>query len=302
MGNHNKLTMRKKGASFAMPGAQAQRGARVSVPAAFTLVELLVVIAIIGILAGLLLPVLGKAKAKAQGVVCLSNTKQLIVGWTLYHGDNKEKLMLSGSGIPWVTKEYLTWGPEPINIDKAALLDPEKSAMATYVKSAEVYKCPGDKYQSAANLGPRTRSVSMNGSLNGKPQFINKNGRTYFTAKKTGDLNNPGPANIFVFLDEHADCIDDGLFMVNPGYVPGSEQWRNLPASYHDGAGSFSFADGHAEIHRWLERGGNNTTIYPVTMTGTASTQPWAVGAFSFTSRDYEWITDRMPYHSSESP
>jgi prepilin-type processing-associated H-X9-DG protein len=168
--------------------------------------------------------------------------------------------------------------------------------MATYVKSAGIYKCPGDEYQSAANPGPRVRSVSMNGTLNNKPQFINQNGRKYFTARKLADLGTPGPANVFVFLDEHADSIDDGTFQVNPGYPPGQEFWRNLPASYHNGAGSFSFADGHGEIHQWLERSGNNRTTYPVTMTGTPSNQPWNTGSFVFTSRDYEWMTDRMPY------
>ena len=267
----------------------------------FTLVELLVVIAVIGILAALLLPVLSKAKTRAQGTYCMNNLKQLAIGWTIYSGDNKEKLMLNGSGRSWISNGYLSWGPDPVNINTALLLDPKLAAMADYVKALGVYKCPADKYQSAANPGPRVRSISMNGTLNNKPQFINKTGRKYFTAKKQADLISPGPANIFVFLDEHADSIDDGIFMVNPGYLPGDERWRNLPASYHNGCGSFSFADGHGEIHAWLERGGENKTIFPVTMASTPSNQPWNVaGTAGFTSRDYEWIVDRMPYHQGE--
>jgi prepilin-type N-terminal cleavage/methylation domain-containing protein/prepilin-type processing-associated H-X9-DG protein len=264
---------------------------------AFTLIELLVVIAIIGILASMLFPALSRAKQRAQAAVCMSNSKQLAIGWTMYIGENADKLMLnSSSKNSWVIKDYLTWGMEPINTNTAVLLNSTLTTMAAYIKSVGVYKCPGDGYQSAANPGPRVRSVSMNGTLNNKPQFINKNGRKYFTAKKMSDLGTPGPANVFVFLDEHADSIDDGTFQVNPGYPPGQESWRNLPASYHNGAGSFSFADGHGEIHRWLERSGDNRTLYPVTMTGTPPSQPWATGKSAFTSRDYEWLTDRMPY------
>jgi len=267
-------------------------------PQAFTLLELLVTISIIAILAALLLPVLGKAKGRAQGAVCMSNMKQLSIGWTIYSSDNHENLMLNGSGHSWVTNAYLTWGPESINTNKGALVNSTLSAMGAYVSVAAVYKCPGDNFQSAANPGPRVRSVSMNGALNNKPQFINETGKKYFKAKKTLDLGTPGPANIFVFLDEHADSIDDGVFMVNPGYVPEQEQWRNLPASYHSGCGSFSFADGHGEIHRWLERGGANSTVYPVTMTGLPNKQPWNTSGTGFTSRDYEWLVERMPYHA----
>jgi prepilin-type processing-associated H-X9-DG protein len=193
-----------------------------------------------------------------------------------------------------VIRDYLNWGTDSINTNTAALLDPEKTAMAAYVKSSGVYKCPGDIYPSA--VGPRTRSVSMSGALNGKPQYINLTGRTYFTAKRITDLMTPGAANVFVFLDEHADSIDDGTFMLNPGYPPGQEQWRNLPASYHNNCGSFSFADGHAEVHRWLETSGANRTIYPVTMIGANKDHPWDGGSCVFGSRDYEWMVDRMPY------
>lgn len=264
------------------------------------MVELLVVIAIIGILAALLLPVLSKAKEKARGIACLNNLHQLTIGWTAYTGDNNGKLMYNDTGpyTYWIGSGNLTWGPDPANTNTALLVNPQLALMANYVRSAKTHKCPSDHYQSAANPGPRDRSYSMDGALNNKPTFINQNGRKYFTAKKESDLSIPGPANIFVFLGEHADSIDDGCFMVNPGYPPGGEHWRNLPASYHNDAGSFSFADGHCELHTWLERSGRNKTIYPVRMSGIPSVQPWNTTAGAFTSRDYEWLTDRMPYHT----
>ncbi len=263
---------------------------------AFTLIEMLVVIAVLGILLALLLPVLSRAKGHAGGVQCLNNLRQLTLGWTLYTGDNNDKLMKQSSGREWIGHGFLTWDASPMNTNIEVLINPDESAMASYVKAAKLYKCPADHYQSEANPGPRVRSISMSGVLNQKPQFINKNGRRYFTAKKMNDLGTPGPANVYVLLDEQADSIDDGSFMINPGYAPGGELWRNLPAAYHSGCGSFSFADCHVEIHRWRETGGRNATIYPVRMQGLSTAQPWNSMSQGFTSRDYEWLEDRMPY------
>jgi len=276
--------------------------------AGFTLIELLVVIAIIAILAAMILPALSKAKIKAQGTYCMNNTKQLTLGWIMYESESNDHLMPNPG---WVGGNML-WTANADNTNTSILVDTSQSIMATYVKSAKVYKCPGDTVP-AAN-GERVRSVSMNGALGGHSDTVKgtlPNGRNYFGnsapagapftagAQTMGDLTTPGPADVFVVLDEQADSMSavngDATYAFDPGPPRTAELWRDLPASYHNRAGSFSFADGHSEIHKWLEQGGGGTaakTVYQVT--GTTS-EPWK-NAPMRNSTDFEWVESHMPY------
>lgn len=254
----------------------------------FTLIELLVVIAIIAILAAMLLPALGRAKARALAVACMSNTRQVMLGWQLYVGDNNDKLVANAKPV----EGGMDWTANPDNTNVSKLLDPDQSLMAVYVKSVGVWKCPADKYQSGANPGPRVRSLSMNASLGGSPRLENQiPDRTYFAAKKMAELTRPGPALIFVTLDEHPDSINDSVFHVIEGHLPTTAAWRDLPASYHYGGGcNFSFADGHSEIKKWKDP----RTILPVKMQAKwwAPSGDYAVRS----SADYIWVNDRCPY------
>ena len=264
------------------PKMNVQQTARKSGRTGFTLIELLVVIAIIAILAAMLLPALGKAKLKAQGIQCLSNTKQLALAWIMFSGDNSEQLVPNPG---WVeANPFLDWGTSTANTNTALLVSPN-SAFAEYLRSPGIYKCPGDN--NAAANGVRVRSVSMNSALGGNATLgAGIPGRTYLNARKTTDLNKPGPSMIFVTLDEHGDSIDDATYHLDPGLAPGGEYWRNLPASYHNGAGSFSFADGHSEIKKW--RDGN--TVQKV------KKQPY-VRLNVRNSDDYKWLNERSPYN-----
>ena len=246
---------------------------------AFTLVELLVVIGIIAILAALLLPALGSAKASARGTQCVNNHHQLITAWCLYSDENTDRLP---SITNWVVGN-MTRPREATNA--LLLLDPQLSLFAMYISFASVYKCPADD-------STFVRSVSMNCRLNPDgPWWIAGGGSIYESFTSRQQIRKP--AGIYVTLDERSDSINDAAFCVdmsNTGNVQGNgantPYWMvDYPASYHAGTDRLSFADGHVEAHRWLEP----TTLVPMGQAeGVSPTSP--------TDRDVKWLQDHCTY------
>jgi prepilin-type N-terminal cleavage/methylation domain-containing protein/prepilin-type processing-associated H-X9-DG protein len=220
----------------------------------FTLIELLVVIAIIAILAAMLLPTLSKAKAKGRGIACINNLKQLQLCWFMYAADFNDNLVYNnshGAGEPpgWVSG----WIKTATDATNVTLLMAPNGKLWDYNKSLGIYKCPADNstVTISGRSYPRVRSISMNGNMNGNSWYTALIDPNYYTFRKFSAILHPPPAQAFVFLDENPDDIDDGYFLV---FVDKHAAWGNCPANYHNGAGGLSFADGHAEIRKWLDR------------------------------------------------
>ena len=274
-------------------------------PRAFTLIELLVVIAIIAILAALLLPSLGRAKLRAQGVYCMNNNRQIMLAWHMYAGDNGDWLAPNednGTIGNWVGGKLDFDSANIANYTTSFLLDPKYAKLGPYTKAPGVYKCPADR--SAVSTGGQTfkrvRSVSMSQSVGTMlnppvrpvigPWLGGDNGSpstAWATYGKLADITRPSPDMLWVVTDEHPDSINDGGLAVECGLTNAAAKIIDYPASFHAGACGIAFADGHAEIHKWKD----SRTTPPIG-------QLEGHNVLSPNNRDVFWIME----HSTRQP
>src|SRR5262249_41026383 len=129
-----------------------------------------------------------------------------------------------------------------------------------YSKNVNIYKCPADKkvVTFSQGSGPTTRSMSMNAWLDPivRPDTAASKVEPLYSYKKLADILRPPPVSCWVFIEECPGSINDGFFVCDPDYMSVKENslyWVDIPATYHNGAGGISFADGHAEIRKWTD-------------------------------------------------
>jgi len=237
---------------------------------AFTLIELLVVIAIIALLMAIIMPALSLAKKKAATTVCLSNTKNLALGWYMYMGENDGRIMSCEDAgtepddrfVGWIgiprdengnLQDCLQTNPEVTDADEIRGI--EAGLLYPYVKNPKVNHCPGDKVR--VSLYDRTRVFVTYSMPECLYAFPNPNHARYSLQIRTfSEITRPATRYVFVESGETRNWnMAHHFVMACPERTNLAEWgWWGPMAINHGDASVLGFCDGHAEIRKWRDR------------------------------------------------
>ncbi len=245
-----------------IPGVKARQRA-------FTLIELLVVIAIIAILASILMPVLDKAKIRAQTAYCLNNMRELQICYLMYVHDNNDNLPMNGGtvqtseGGSWANQSNAQADTNPNNLMKCAFYQ--------YNNQVKIYQCPANAKMlkvpplplpppplKAGQLVLQTRTCQIDYTLNdlSDGQAANHGGNyiRWLMTQIVNGKGTPGTSKKVVFVDANQDWVQGGAFGIfGNGDTADIAQtgFINAPGNRHANGATLSFADGHVEAWRW---------------------------------------------------
>jgi prepilin-type N-terminal cleavage/methylation domain-containing protein len=224
---------------------------------AFTLIELLVVIAVIAVLMSILLPALRLAMDNSRRIYCLSNVRSLAAAWFMYAGDNDDKLVNgnvpAGSNFKSPTERFWVEPPQDSSgkyTGANPTLEDElrgirAGGLYSYVKDVDAYRCPADRRKKDPSKAT-FRSYSIPGGMNGEAV---SGGYNVKPVTQYSEIKNPVTKYVFV---EEADPRkwNMGSWLV----YPTGNQWIDPLSAWHKDRSALGWADGHAEMHKWLDK------------------------------------------------
>jgi prepilin-type processing-associated H-X9-DG protein len=230
-------------------------------------------------LAGMLLPVLARAKVKAMTATCLSNQKQLGLAWGMYADDNQgaipnfDKNIHPDGSKPWLFQSptnniSFAAGTDGQTIDQTLLQACyQEGVLYQYAPNFNVLHCPADlraksPYSPGATAPPGSYAYSSYSSaagMNGSPNSPS----TPLTTQS--QLHTPSERYLWVEENDPRGESQGAWVMGNAGTPPdySTATFEDSVAAWHGSTSTFSWADGHAESHRWLDAA---TVVYALSM------------------------------------
>lgn len=275
---------------------------------AFTRTELIAVVAGIALLVALGFPAVASTRSRSRQEVCADNLHALMRATKLYADDHRDEFPMVTHGgdaqagpiidyanrnsfRPWATG-WLDWTTSRHNTNTAFLVDPKHAVLGGYTREARLYKCPADVFlhptQRRLGWSERVRTYSANMTIGRGNKFPTDG---LISAEKLfikfSDIDRPSPSQLFVFIEEHPDSINDPVFSNSQT----DRRWIDLPGAYHPTTGTnrasnLVFADGHVENHAWqstVARFRNSFVYFP---------PPVGRG-----DPDWGWLLDRTSYN-----